>query len=100
MSKAAYKADSQQPVGETGPTLMGTEASHVYMDVEPTMELGAEAAQAVETLDASVVIAPDIGTEKPEGAVKSTPTVALTLAVPSPLGTMLVKLTLVAPKLK
>ena len=70
------------------------------MEVEPTIELGAEAAQAVDTLDASVVMAPDMGTDTPVGAVKSTPTVALTLAVPSPLGTMLVKLTLVLPKLK
>ena len=66
----------------------------------PEAAVGVVAAQAVDTLDASVVMAPDIGTGTPDGATKSTETVALTFAVPSPLGAMLVKLTLVAPKLK
>ena len=64
------------------------------------MPLGDVEAHAVEMLDASVVMAPSIGTVPPDGATKSTATVAETLAVPSPLGAMLVKLTLVGPKLK
>lgn len=64
------------------------------------VELGPAAVHAVDELEASVLMLPDIGTEEPAGAVKSTATLALTFALPSPLEATLVKLTVVDPKLK
>lgn len=70
------------------------------MLVLPTMELGLLAVHDDVLLEASEAMLPSMGTEAPAGATKSTATLVLILARPFPSGVMLVKFTVVGPKLK